>query len=70
LTVILTTWLLYSFGVADVTNLGLYFIAKPTLLLSVLYTVLAMLILIKHIKNYKRLLNGTENSFRKEKKAN
>lgn len=68
LTVILTTWLLYSFGVADATNIGLYFIAKPTLLLSVLYTILAMLILIKHIKNYKRLLNGTENSFRKEKK--
>lgn len=68
LTVILTTWLLFGFGVADVTNIGLYFIAKPTLLLSILYTILAMLILIKHMKNYKRLLNGTENSFKKEKK--
>ena len=69
ITVIITTWLLYGFGVSDATNIGLYFIAKPTLLLSVLYTILAMLILIKHIKNYKRLLNGTENSFRKEKKV-
>lgn len=68
-TVILTTWLLFAFGVQDVTNFGLYFIAKPSLILSILYTVLAMLILVKHIKNYKRLLNGTENSFKKKKTA-
>ncbi|MDE7161290.1 MAG: glycerol-3-phosphate 1-O-acyltransferase PlsY [Anaeroplasmataceae bacterium] len=69
LTVLLTTWLLYGFGVEHVTNFGLYFIAKPSLLLSILYTILALLILIKHIKNYKRLLNGTENSFKKKKAA-
>lgn len=68
-TVILSTWLLFAFGVSDVTNFGLYFIAKPSLLLAILYTILAMLIIIKHIKNYKRLLNGTENSFRKKKAA-
>ncbi len=67
LTVILTSWLLYGFGVEQVTHIGLYFIAKPTLVLVVLYTILAMLIIIKHIKNYKRLLQGTENSFKKKK---
>lgn len=67
ITVIITTWLLFAFGVKDVTNFALYYIAKPSLLLSILYTILAMLILIKHIKNYRRLLNGTENSFRKRK---
>ncbi len=66
-TVILTTWLLYGFGVENVTNIGLYFIAKPSLLLAILYSVLAMLIIIKHFKNYKRLLKGTENSFKKKK---
>lgn len=65
-TVILTTWILFAFGVQEVTNFGLYFIAKPSLLLSILYTILAGMILIKHIKNYKRLLNGTENSFKKK----
>ncbi|MDE5546581.1 MAG: glycerol-3-phosphate 1-O-acyltransferase PlsY [Anaeroplasmataceae bacterium] len=68
-TVILTTWLLFAFGVQDVTNFGLYFIAKPTLVLSILYSILAAMILIKHMKNYKRLLNGTENSFKKKKAA-
>ena len=69
ITVIATAWLLYAFGVSEVTNFGLYFIAKPTLAVAILYSILAMLIIIKHIKNYKRLLNGTENSFRKKKAA-
>ncbi|MDE6660612.1 MAG: glycerol-3-phosphate 1-O-acyltransferase PlsY [Anaeroplasmataceae bacterium] len=69
ITVIATAWILYVFGVADVTNFGLYFIAKPTLAVAILYSILAMLIIIKHFKNYKRLLNGTENSFRKKKAA-
>ena len=68
LTVIITTWILFVFGVKDILNFGYYFIAKPSLVLSILYTILAMLILIKHFKNYRRLLNGTENSFRKNKK--
>ncbi len=68
LTVFITTWILFVFGVKDILNFGYYFIAKPSLILSILYTILAMLILIKHFKNYRRLLNGTENSFRKNKK--
>ena len=58
LTVIITTWILFVFGVKDILNFGYYFIAKPSLVLSILYTILAMLILINHFKNYRRHLNG------------
>ncbi len=67
ITVIVSTWLLYAFGVTEVTNFGLYFISKPTLVLAILYSILACLILIKHIKNYNRLIHGTENSFKKKR---
>lgn len=67
--VIITTWLLYAFGVENVTNFGYYFISKPSLLLAILYSILACLILVKHIKNYRRLLHGTENSFKKKRVA-
>lgn len=66
-TVIIATWILFAFGIQDISNFGLYFIAKPSLLLSILYSILAAMILFKHMKNYKRLLNGTENSFKKNK---
>lgn len=69
ITVILTTWLLFAFGVKTIPNFGYYFIAQPSLIVSILYTVLALLILLKHFKNYKRLINGTENSFKKKKVA-
>ena len=67
ITVIVSTWLLYAFGVTDINNFLLYFIAKPTLVLAILYSILACLIIIKHFKNYKRLINGTENCFKKKK---
>ncbi len=66
--VILVTWLLYAFGVPASNDFWLYFISKPTLLLAILYSILACLIILKHTKNYKRLLAGTENSFKKKKK--
>lgn len=67
LTVIITTWILYCCGIEDVTHVGWYLIAKPTLTLTVLYSVLSLLILFKHIKNYKRLIQGTESNFKKKK---
>ena len=67
LTVIITTWILYCCGIEDVTHVGWYLIAKPTLTLTVLYSVLSLLILFKHIKNYKRLSQGTESNFKKKK---
>lgn len=67
ITVILTTWILYLCGIQDVQNFAQYFIAKPTLTLASLYSILSLLIIFKHFKNYKRLLNGTESNFKKKK---
>ena len=66
ITVVATTWILYVFGIES-TNILEYFIASPGLLVSVLYSILSLLIIFKHFKNYKRLLNGTENNFKKKK---
>lgn len=68
ITVIVTTWILYAFGIENASDFGTYFIAKPALLLCILYSVLAWLIIIKHFKNYKRLIQGTENNFKKKKR--
>ena len=66
ISVLITVWLLYAFGT---TNSGFLnsFIAKPTLTLSIIYSLMSVLIIVKHFKNFKRLLNGTENSFKKKK---
>ena len=66
LTVIITTWILYAIGY-QATNVIDYFISTPGLLVSICYTALSTLIFLKHTKNYKRLLNGTESSFKKNK---
>lgn len=67
ITVIVSTWILYIFGV-EATNFWDYFISSPTLLVCILYTILSLLIIIKHKKNYARLLKGTESNFKKKKK--
>ena len=66
LTVIITTWILYAIGY-QATNVLDYFISSPGLVVAICYTVLSSLIILKHTKNYKRLLNGTESSFKKKK---
>ena len=68
LTVLITGWLLYAFGV-EPTNFFNFFISKISLSIAMLFTFGNVLIFLKHIKNYKRLLNGTENSFKKKKTA-
>lgn len=67
ITAVAIAWILYGCGV-DATNFWNYFISSPTLLTTLLYTSLGTLIILKHFKNYKRLLNGTENNFKKKKK--
>ena len=67
LTVLVTTWVLYFIGVAEVTSFASYLIHQPSLLMCILYSLLALLIILKHKKNYIRLINGTENSFKKKK---
>ncbi len=66
LTVVTVGWLLHFVGIEPLNFLE-YFIGKTTVSLCVLFTCATILILLRHIKNYKRLLNGTENSFKKKK---
>lgn len=67
LTVIVSTWLLYIFGI-EATDFWTYFISSPGLLVAILYSILSLLLIFKHIPNYKRLIKGTENNFKKKKK--
>ena len=66
ITVITLTWILYAIGIQSTTFFD-YFISSPGLIVCILYSIVACLIIIKHRKNYKRLLNGTESSFKKKK---
>lgn len=67
ITVIVTTWILYAIGI-EPTSFWNYFVSSPTLLVAILYSILSLLLIYKHIPNYKRLLKGTENNFKKKKK--
>lgn len=69
LTVVTTGWILHFVGIGP-TNFFEYFIGKASLTLCILFSVTTCLIIARHTKNYKRLLNGTENSFKKKKKEN
>ena len=60
LTVVTTGWILHFVGI-DPTNFFEYFIGKASLTLCILFSVTTCLIIARHTKNYKRLLNGTEN---------
>lgn len=68
LTVLISAWILYFFGL-DTTNLSLstWAIGQPALFECIFFSIMGILIILKHFKNYKRLLNGTENNFKKKK---
>ena len=73
LTVLTTAWILYGVGMDVIpnsfsTNFFAYLVGKTPLVLCILLSFVATLIFLKHIKNYKRLINGTENNFKKAKK--
>lgn len=57
-TVVISTWILYG-------NDGLGH--SKDIASAILYSIIACLLIFKHIPNYKRLLNGTESSFKKKK---
>lgn len=67
LTVLFGGWILYFIGVPEVNSFTDYLLHQPSLVVCIFYTALASLIIFKHKTNYKRLLNGTENSFKKKK---
>jgi len=69
LTVFTTVLVLYFVGL-DATNFAEYLIGKQSLTVLILVSAMALLIIVKHRKNYVRLFKGTENSFKKKKQAN
>ena len=70
ITVVTTGWILYAVGIPydEASNFLEYYISNPGLGLCILFCIMGLLIILKHIKNYKRLINGTESNFKKAKK--
>lgn len=68
LTVFATALVLYFVGI-EPTNFLEYFIVKTSLTSLILISCTAVLIIVKHRKNYIRLIHGTENNFKKKKQA-
>ena len=70
ITVVTTGWILYAVGIpyGEASNFLEYYISNPGLGLCILFCIMGLLIILKHIKNYKRLINGTESNFKKAKK--
>ena len=68
LAVFTVTLILFFVGV-EPTNFGEYFIVKTSLTKMILISLTALLIFVKHRKNYVRLIKGTENSFKKKKET-
>ncbi len=68
LTVLVSAWILHFVGLDGSQNFAYFLVGKPSLLTCILYTIMGLLIIVRHIKNYKRILNGTEYNFKKAKK--
>ena len=66
LTVTITVWVLHFVGLES-TPLMSYLLGKQHIVTVILITFIALLIIIKHRKNYVRLIKGTENNFKKAK---
>ncbi|MGM9971681.1 MAG: glycerol-3-phosphate 1-O-acyltransferase PlsY [Anaeroplasmataceae bacterium] len=60
--VVTTGWLLYAFGPDN--N---FIIGNPGLDVCILFSIVATFLIYKHKSNFKRLINGTENCFKKKK---
>ena len=73
LTVTITVWVFHFVGLGpDANPILVYLLGEQHLVTVILISTIALLIIVKHRKNYIRLLNGTENNFKKakqEKKA-
>ena len=69
ITVFTTALILYFVGL-EPTSFANYLVGKISLTCMILVSCMALLIIVKHRKNYVRLIKGTENSFKKKKQAN
>lgn len=62
ITVVAATWVLHFVGMDKY-----WILEKTDLFMCILYSLIALFLIYKHIPNYKRLANGTENCFKKKK---
>ncbi len=69
ITVLASAWILHFCGLDPSLGFLEFLVGKPTLLVCLLYSLMGCLIIVRHIKNYKRILQGTEANAKKEKKA-
>jgi glycerol-3-phosphate acyltransferase PlsY len=68
LTVTITVWVFHIVGLGtDANPILVYLLGEQHLVTVILISTIALLIIVKHRKNYIRLLNGTENNFKKAK---
>ncbi|MBQ6784021.1 MAG: glycerol-3-phosphate 1-O-acyltransferase PlsY [Acholeplasmatales bacterium] len=68
LTVTITVWVFHFVGLGpDANPILVYLLGEQHLVTVILISTIALLIIVKHRKNYVRLLNGTENNFKKAK---
>lgn len=68
LTVLISCWILHFCGLDGTLGFGHFMVGKLSLVACILVSVMAVLILVKHFKNYKRIIDGTEYNFKKAKK--
>ncbi len=68
LTVLISTWILHFVGLDPNLGFGEFLVGQPSLLTCILYTIMGCLIFVRHIKNYKNIIKGTEYNFKKAKK--
>ena len=68
LTVTITVWVFHFVGLGpDANPILVYLLGEQHLVTVILISTIALLIIVKHRKNYIRLLNGKENNFKKAK---
>lgn len=70
LTVGAMVWIQYAFGYTGNNHGLIYLFGKVDLFLAITYSVIVLILIYMHKSNFKRLINGTENCFKKKKDKN
>lgn len=70
LTVAISTWLLHFIGYSGDNLFLKYLCGRPGWTIVIFYTIIALILIIKHKSNFIRLMNGTENCFKNKKNKN
>ena len=67
LTVGVVAWLQFGFGYQGNNVFFEYLVGKTDLVLNIAYSIIIVILIVKHKSNFIRLKNGTENCFKKKK---